>query len=39
MLETLNVEIEELTPEAQLEDEIGRVDEYSEKIQRTLLLV
>ena len=30
-LETLNAEIEELTPEAQLEDEIGRADEYSEK--------
>ena len=38
-LEILNAEIEELTPEAQLEDEIGRADEYSEKIQRTLLLI
>ena len=38
-LETLNTDIVELTPEAQLEEEIGRADEYSEKIWRTLLLV
>lgn len=38
-LDTLNSEIVELTPGDQLEDEIGRADEYSEKIQRTLLQV
>lgn len=38
-LETLNAEIVDLTPEAQLEEEIGRADEYSEKIQRMLLQV
>ena len=38
-LEALNTEIVELTPEAQLEEEIGRVDEYSERIQRTLLQI
>ena len=31
-LEALNSEIVELTPEAQLEEEIGRADEYSERI-------
>ena len=38
-LETLNKEIEELIPEDQLEDKIGRADEYSERIQRTLLRI
>lgn len=38
-LETLNKEIVELVPEDQLEEEIGRADEYSEKMQRTLLLI
>ena len=38
-LETLNKEIVELVPEDQLEEEIGRVDEYSERIQRTLLRI
>lgn len=38
-LETLNNEIVDLVPEDQLEEEIGRVDEYSEKIQRTLLWI
>ena len=38
-LEALNAEIVELTPEAQLEEEIGRADEYSEKIQRALLQI
>ena len=38
-LEALNTEIVELTPEAQLEEEIGRADEYSERIQRTLLQI
>jgi len=38
-LEALNSEIVELTPEGQLEDEIGRADEYSENIQRTLLQI
>ena len=38
-LEALNSEIVELTPEAQLEEEIGRADEYSERIQRTLLQI
>ena len=36
-LEALNTEIVELTPEAQPEEEIGRADEYSERMQRTLL--
>lgn len=35
----LNGEIVELNPEAQLEDEIGRADEYSERIQRVLLQI
>ena len=39
MLETLNAAIVELTPEDQLKEEIGRADEYSEKMQRTLLLI
>ena len=39
MLDTLNYDIVELTPGDQLEDEIGRADDYSEKIQRTLLQV
>ena len=30
-LEALNAEIVEITPEDELEDEIGRADEYSEK--------
>lgn len=38
-LEALNVDIVDLTPAAQLEEEIGRADEYSEKIRRTLLLI
>lgn len=38
-LETLNAAIVELTPEVQLEEEIGRADEYSEKIQRMLLQI
>ena len=38
-LEALNAEIVELTPEAQLEEEIGRADEYSDRIQRMLLLI
>jgi len=38
-LEALNTEIVELTPEGQLEEEIGRADEYSENIQRTLLQI
>ena len=36
-LEALNGEVAEFTPEAQLEDEVGRADEYSERIQRALL--
>ena len=38
-LETLNKEIVELVPEDQLEEEIGRADEYSERIQRMLLRI
>ncbi|MCG8625962.1 MAG: hypothetical protein MJE68_28690, partial [Proteobacteria bacterium] len=38
-LETLNKEIVDLVPEDQLEEEIGRADKYSEKIQRTLLRI
>ena len=38
-LEALKTEIVELTPEGQLEEEIGRADEYSENIQRTLLQI
>ena len=38
-LETLNKEIVELIPEDQLEEEIWRVDKYSERIQRTLLRI
>jgi hypothetical protein len=38
-LETLNKEIVEIIPEVQLEDEIGRADEYSERIQRSLLRI
>ena len=37
--ESSNTEIVELTPEAQLEEEIGRADEHSERIQRTLLKI
>lgn len=37
-LETLNTEIVELTPEAQLE-EIGKADEYSERVQRALVQI
>lgn len=39
MLQAFNAEIVELTPETQLEEEIGRADEYSEKIQRTQLQI
>ena len=39
MLEALDAAIVELTPEDQLKEEIGRVGEYSEKIQRTLLMI
>ena len=38
-LEALNTEIVELTPEAQLEEGIGRADEYSERIQWMLLQI
>ena len=38
-LEALNAEIVEITPEDELEDEIGRADEYSERIQRTLIQI
>ena len=38
-LEAFNTEIVDLTPEAQLEEDIGRADEYSEKIQRALLQI
>ena len=38
-LEALNMEILELTSEDQLEEEVGRAEEYSEKIQRTLLQI
>ena len=38
-LEALDAAIVELTPKDQLEEEIGGADEYSEKIQRTLLLI
>ena len=38
-LETLNAQIVALTPEVNLEDEIRRADDYSEKIQRMLLLI
>ena len=37
--EALNVEIVELISEDQLEEEIGRADEYTEQIQRTLLQI
>ena len=38
-LEAANAEIVELTPEPQLEEEIGRADEYSENLQRSLLQI
>ena len=38
-LEALNVEIVELTPEDQLENEIERADEYSERVQRALMRI
>lgn len=38
-LEALNAEIVDLTPEAQVDEEIGRADEYFERIQRTQLLI
>ena len=38
-LEALNAQIVELTPDDQLEDEIGQADEYSENILRSLLKV
>ncbi len=38
-LEALNIEMVELTPEEQLETEIERADEYSEKVQRSLMRI
>ena len=38
-LEALDAQIVDLTPDAQLEEEIGKADEYSEKIQRSLLKI
>ena len=38
-LEALDAQIVDLTPDAQLEEEVGRADEYSERIQRSLLKI
>ena len=38
-LEALDAQIVDLTPDAELEDEIGRANEYLEKIQRALLKI
>ena len=38
-LESLDSEILELTPEDQMEDEVGKADEYSERIQHMLLRI
>ena len=38
-LEALDAQIVDLTPDAELEDEIGRAKEYLEKIQRALLKI
>ena len=39
MLEALNKEIVELTPEDQLEEEVGRADDYAARIQKALLQI
>ena len=38
-LEDMDTQVVELTPDGQLEEEIGRADEYSEKMQRSLLKI
>ena len=37
LLGTLNEDVVAITPEDKLEEEIGKADDYSEKIQRALL--
>ena len=38
-LEALDTEIVEITPQDQLEEEIGKADEYTERIQKILLQI
>ena len=38
-LEALDAQIVDLAPDAKLEEEIGRAEEYLEKIQRALLKI